>query len=359
MSHAAPASKQGSASDYVPQYTQYILGPGDTIFIELLNIPELSGTFTIGPDGIIYLPRIRALFVEGLTIEELSSFLKQQYSSFVKEPAVFVRPIAYRSVRVYIGGEISRPGYYSLSKSDGSAASTEAAIPDIKLIDSDPSRIPSASLADKPSSFSNEGRWPTLFDAIRISGGVTPNSDLTKVKVTRKRALGAGGGKVQAQIDFLKFVTDGDESVNIRLFDGDTITVTRSPYVVRDQLLAATKTNLSPEFIEVFVSGQVRAPGARNLPQGATLNQAIASAGGTKLLKGGIEFLRFNSDGSTDRRSFSYKASARPNDPKNPILMSGDIIRVNDSIISASVQVLNEITGPAVGIYSVYSLFKP
>jgi polysaccharide export outer membrane protein len=39
--------------------------------------------------------------------------------------------------------------------------------------------------------------------------------------------------------------------------------------------------------------------------------------------------------------------------------MSGDVVRVNDSIFSAGVEVLNELTGPAVGIYSVYSLFKP
>ena len=42
-------------------YDSYILGPGDSLQIELLDIPELSGTFSIGPDGTIYLPRLRAL----------------------------------------------------------------------------------------------------------------------------------------------------------------------------------------------------------------------------------------------------------------------------------------------------------
>ena len=50
-------------------YDSYILGPGDSLQIELLDIPELSGTFSIGPDGTIYLPRLRALYVEGLTVE--------------------------------------------------------------------------------------------------------------------------------------------------------------------------------------------------------------------------------------------------------------------------------------------------
>jgi len=45
-------------------YDAYILGPGDSLQVELLDIPELSGTFAIGPDGTMYLPRLRALYVE-------------------------------------------------------------------------------------------------------------------------------------------------------------------------------------------------------------------------------------------------------------------------------------------------------
>ena len=56
-------------------YDTYILGAGDKLLIELLDLPELTGTFTIGPDGILYLPRLRALQVEDLTIEELRLFL--------------------------------------------------------------------------------------------------------------------------------------------------------------------------------------------------------------------------------------------------------------------------------------------
>jgi polysaccharide export outer membrane protein len=38
--------------------------------------------------------------------------------------------------------------------------------------------------------------------------------------------------------------------------------------------------------------------------------------------------------------------------------MAGDIIRVQDSALSASINVMNELTGPFVGVYSVYSLFR-
>ena len=38
-------------------YDTYILGPGDGMQIELLDLPELSGNYSIGPDGTLYLPR--------------------------------------------------------------------------------------------------------------------------------------------------------------------------------------------------------------------------------------------------------------------------------------------------------------
>lgn len=49
----------------------YILGPGDGLQVELVGIPEFSRVFTVGPDETIYLPRLRALYVEGLTAEEM------------------------------------------------------------------------------------------------------------------------------------------------------------------------------------------------------------------------------------------------------------------------------------------------
>ena len=106
-----PAAQQALRATY----DAYILGPGDALEVELLNIPELSGRFSIGPDGTLYLPRLRALVVEGLTVEELRYFLTEQFKAYVKSPQLYVRPVGFRAVRVYVGGEITRPGYYLLS----------------------------------------------------------------------------------------------------------------------------------------------------------------------------------------------------------------------------------------------------
>ena len=352
-------------------YDSYILGPGDSVHVELLEIPELSGEFSIGPDGTMYLPRLRALYVEGLTIEELRYFLTQQFKAYVKNPQVYVNPVIFRPVRVYVGGEISRPGYYTLSGSnvvpERSNLIENPAPQSLRKFSSEqsatqqykPLRTAYVYPATTPSVGLSSSRWPTLFDALRAAQGVTPFSNLGQLQVVRKQPLSSGGGKLRATVDFLRLLSSGDESVNIRLFDGDVITVDRSSQVLRDQLLAASRTNLSPEFIVVYVSGRVKEPGPQSLPQGATLNQAIASAGGPKLLRGQVEFLRFNPDGATDRRVISLSPSAQAGDYKNPVLMSGDVVRINESLFSAGVGVLNEVAVPLVGIYSVYSLFKP
>ena len=174
--------------------------------------------------------------------------------------------------------------------------------------------------------------------------------------MTRKQPLSGGGGRIRTNLNFLSLITEGNESQNIRLFDGDVVSVGKSTVVLRDQLLKAGQTNLSPQFIQVYVSGRVVTPGGVTLPQGSALNQAINLAGGPKLLRGKVEFVRFTREGDVDRRLFSYNPSAASNAYNNPILMAGDIVRVQDSAFSAGVGALGEVTAPLLGIYSIYAL---
>jgi polysaccharide export outer membrane protein len=345
-------------------YDAYILGPGDSLQVELLDIPELSGTFSIGPDGTMYLPRLRALYVEGLTVEELRYFLTQQFKAYVKNPQIYVRPVGYRPIRIYVGGEVRRPGYYTLRGLDRASEAAEQTQQQVSQnlnpTELDPRVLTakSAALADPLSSIPDNDKqaFPTVFDAIRAAQGIGPFSDLARVQVTRKQALSAGGGRIRTNLNFISLITEGDESQNIRLFDGDVVNVGKTTVVLRDQLIQAGNTNLSPQFINVFVSGRVRTPGAVTLQQGTSLNQAISVAGGVKLLRGKVEFLRLLSDGKTDRRTFSYSPNAPSDSFPNPILSSGDIVRVNESLLSASVGVLNEVATPVLGIYSIYAL---
>ena len=345
-------------------YDAYILGPGDSIQIEVLDLPELSGTFSIGPDGTMYLPRLRALYVEGLTIEELRLFVTEQLRSYVIEPELYVRPIRYRPIRVYIGGEVKRPGYYTLS-GDTELTRLSTSAEATRLSAGDATAITRPTLNQQPiaSSAGSNGIstfgsvFPTVFDAIRTAQGITPYSDLATVEVTRRKTLSSGGGRIRTKLNFLSLITEGDETQNIRLFDGDVVSVSKSPEVLREQLLKAGQTNLTPQFLQVYVSGRVEDPGAVTLPQGSSLVQAIDLAGGTKVLHGKVEFIRFTREGEIDRRIFGFKSDAPASDYRNPVLMAGDVIRLRETALTKSLAVIDEITTPAVGVYSVFSLF--
>ena len=345
-------------------YDAYILGPGDSIQIEVLDLPELSGTFSIGPDGTMYLPRLRALYVEGLTIEELRLFVTEQLRSYVIEPELYVRPIRYRPIRVYIGGEVKRPGYYTLS-GDTELTRLSTSAEATRLSAGDATAITRPTLNQQPISSSAGSNgistfgsvFPTVFDAIKRAQGITPYSDLATVEVTRRKTLSSGGGRIRTKLNFLSLITEGDETQNIRLFDGDVVSVSKSPEVLREQLLKAGQTNLTPQFLQVYVSGRVEQPGAVTLPQGSSLLQAVDLAGGTKVLHGKVEFIRFTREGEIDRRIFGFKSDAPASDYRNPVLMAGDVIRLRETALTKSLAVIDEITTPAVGVYSVFSLF--
>ena len=213
-------------------YDAYILGPGDGLEIELVDLPELSGRFAIGPDGTLYLPRLRALYVEGLTVEELRAFLTEQFRAYVIDPQVYVRPIAYRPIRVYVGGEVKRPGYYTYNLSRVLESSKDHTNSSDAIVDSNSAGLLKG--APKPSLLSNSSLsttlFPTVFDAIRTAQGITPYSNLTQVQVTRRQAMTMVAAACAPNSISLSLITEGDESQNIRLLDGDVVNVGRSAH---------------------------------------------------------------------------------------------------------------------------------
>ena len=336
----------------------YIIGPGDRLEIELVNLPELSGNFSIGPDGTMYLPRLRALYVQGLTINELQDYLEKKFRAYAINPQVYIRPVTYRPIRVYIGGEVKRPGYYTLSGSNNILSDSE------KLQGNTDQASPPLSGPNKSNQQNQLGLskssftvFPTIFDAIQSAQGITAYSNLSKVQVTRKQPLSQGGGRIRTQLNFLSLITEGDESQNIRLLDNDVVNVGKSPIIMREQLLQAGRTNLTPEYMQVYVTGRVQEAGAVILPQGSSLLHAIDLAGGTKVLHGKIEFLRFTRAGEIDRRIFKIDRNAVSGDYRNPVVMSGDVIRVRETALTKTVSILDELTAPIVGVYSLYSIF--
>tara|TARA_A100001388_G_scaffold274599_1_gene258516 strand:+ start:12777 stop:13916 length:1140 start_codon:yes stop_codon:yes gene_type:complete len=314
----------------------YLLGPGDAILLKVFGLPELSGEFGIGPDGMLYLPQIQGILVNLVSIKELKSLIVEKYKKILMEPNINLQLAKVRPVRVFLKGEVKFPGFYNLSIGGQNFT--------INSIESQ-SEKDSENTVVKPMSTTNLF-FPTIFDALKMAKGITPYTDLSEITVVRNNSISNGGGKIQTKLNFLSLFVNGDQSQNIRLFDGDTIIVSRSDKTLKEQFLEVNKTNLNPLNVSVFVSGKVKSGGFQTIPKGSGLNQAIAMSGGKDLVSGKIEFIRFLRNGEIDKRVIGYNKNSSLDSFSNPILEDGDIINVKDSLFGASTEVLNKVLQP-------------
>ena len=345
----------------------YILDSGDSIRIIISrDYPELTSNVIINGEGSIYLPILKTVFVKGLTIQELNGLLNEAYKEFVKYPEVNSYVINYRPIKIFIKGEVNSPGRYTLKGSQTPNfinnnifnQSSES------LLDFTKSRMQTKNYIDNFSSDNplfnpNEVSFyfPTVFDALRISGGITQYSDLSEIVVIRKNSISNGGGKIMTSLNFNNALLVGDNSNNIRIYDGDLIEVKRLSNPNPKLIGFAMQTNLNPKFVRVFVSGRVNNPGLQTLSKSSSLNDAIDVSGGTKVIRGPIRYISFNSDGSIDKRKISFRRRNKRGSVHNPILKDGDLIIIGNSILSNTTEFLSEVTSPFVGLYSTYSFF--
>jgi polysaccharide biosynthesis/export protein len=96
----------------------YVLGPGDSLNIQLWKEPTLSGAVKVRPDGFITLPLVNEVQVTGLTTSELRKQLENKFKEFVRDPLVTVRVESIVSSQVFLVGEVSKPGAYPINGND-------------------------------------------------------------------------------------------------------------------------------------------------------------------------------------------------------------------------------------------------
>jgi len=112
-----PPPQVAAKEDFVitgDQTIPYVLGRDDVVRIIVLRHPELSGDFVVGPDGKIQYTFVGDVQAEGLTKEELKGKLKESLAQYVKIPEISVAIIGYNSKKIYVLGEVVRPGMYSI-----------------------------------------------------------------------------------------------------------------------------------------------------------------------------------------------------------------------------------------------------
>ena len=93
----------------------YRLFPGDELDIAVPSAPELGKTVTVQPDGRISLPLITPVMVADRTTVQAQDALDAAYASQLRTPEVYVTVKTAGPLRVFVGGEVDKPGVYDMS----------------------------------------------------------------------------------------------------------------------------------------------------------------------------------------------------------------------------------------------------
>jgi polysaccharide export outer membrane protein len=166
--------------------SDYILTQGDVLSIQVvgydsrdnpensLSVPEI----TIRPDGKISLPMAIEVQAAGLSASELTSMIKERLSYYLENPLVNINLKKMHTTRVYVLGEVARPGLYEIEKSH------------------------------------------TLMDAISLSGGWTKDAAKKKIHIVNKKQQGK-----PLVVNLLDIIEKGQAQKNCTLQDEDIVFV--------------------------------------------------------------------------------------------------------------------------------------
>jgi polysaccharide export outer membrane protein len=159
--------------------SDYRIGIGDVIEIQVWHEPDLSRTLTVRLDGRISLPLLGDIDTAGKTTSELDNYLEKKFSEVVTEPAVSVILMESRSRRYYVVGQVMQPGEFPI---------------------------------EHPI---------TILQAIARSGGFQEWAKRERIKVVRR----SGDHERLLELDYDAFVDGKNLKQNLVITPGDTIIV--------------------------------------------------------------------------------------------------------------------------------------
>jgi polysaccharide export outer membrane protein len=163
-----------------PPAGPYLIGEGDILAVRVWKNQELSVEVPVRPDGMISVPLVNDVKAAGLTTDQLKADLATKLTDFITNPDVTVVVLRADSKRVFVLGEVLRPGPVSLSS---------------QLF---------------------------VLDAISAAGGFTPFADEDDVRIIRR---GPNGQELEFGFDYKAYVRGRAPGTNIALQPGDTIVV--------------------------------------------------------------------------------------------------------------------------------------
>jgi polysaccharide export outer membrane protein len=162
----------------------YVIGPGDTLRVDVYRQPELSASLPVRPDGRMSLPLVPDIEVAGKTPTELAKDVEQRLRAYVREPTVSVMVTAFTGMpgrQVRIIGEAAQP----------------LTIPYV------------------------EGM--TVLDVVIRAGGLTRYASGNRAEIVRRENPDAPPQSIRVRLNDL--IRDGDISQDVQMRPGDTLII--------------------------------------------------------------------------------------------------------------------------------------
>lgn len=153
----------------------YVLGPGDAVFIDIYGASQRTVQGTISPDGTVTIEGFGPVQLAGLTVSQANAQLRSSLGSRYSSSQIRLSVGQTRSVTVNVYGEVNTPGTYTVSA------------------------------------------FSTPLNALYLAGGISDLGTLRNIKVYRN-------GRLIAAVDVYDYILNG-KSMNVHLADNDVIYV--------------------------------------------------------------------------------------------------------------------------------------
>jgi len=158
----------------VPVPSEYVVGPGDRLEVQLIGNTKGRHSLVVNRDGRVNFPELGPIAVSGLRFEQAKARIEARVTEQMIGTTAVVSIGDLRSIRVFVLGEAERPGSYTVS-----------------------------GLA-------------TITNALFASGGVKPIGSLRNIQLKRN-------GRLVQRLDLYDLLLNGDTSADVRLLPGDVI----------------------------------------------------------------------------------------------------------------------------------------
>ncbi len=226
---------------------EYRVLPPDALLINSIHVSDINGFRTeIRPDGKINLPLLGEVYVAGNTPAEIESVLKAKAREFYEEVDATVQVVEYKSQKIYVFGQVGRPGPFPWTGSDtlvdvlAQAQPTIMAWPERHPRGSrettDPGRLPAVGTggrsprAGRDTGAARERRIRRRQDRPASEKPPTAEEAIRAAEAAARRAeAGTGMDATVITIDMMEMVKNGDMSANVLLKSGDIVYVPANP----------------------------------------------------------------------------------------------------------------------------------